>query len=65
MTNARNVQLHVSYNGMVNSECEVEIEKAFNTTVHLSFQVMLVAVNYFTSCSIPYRTHGTLQSPSR
>ena len=40
MTNARNVQLHISYNGMVNSECEVEIEKAFNTTVHLSFQVM-------------------------
>ena len=39
MTNARNVQLHISYNGMVNSECQVEIQKAFNTTVHLSFQV--------------------------
>ena len=40
ITNARNLQLHVSYNGMVNSECEIEIEKAFNSTVHLSFQVM-------------------------
>ena len=39
LTNARNVQLHVSYNGMGNSECEVDIQKAFNTTVHLSFQV--------------------------
>ena len=40
ISNARNLQLHVSYNGMVNSECEVEIEKVFNSTVHLSFQVM-------------------------
>ena len=40
ISNARNLQLHVSYNGMGNSECEVEIEKAFNSTVHLSFQVM-------------------------
>ena len=39
LTNARNVQLHVSYNGMGNSEAEIEIEKAFNSTVHLSFQV--------------------------
>ena len=39
LTNARNVQLHISYNGMGNSECEVEIVKAFNSTVHLSFQV--------------------------
>ena len=42
LTNARNVQLHISYNGMGNSECEVEIVKAFNSTVHLSFQVLLV-----------------------
>ena len=40
ITNARNLQLHVSYNGMGNSECEVEIEKVFNSSVHLSFQVM-------------------------
>ena len=40
ITNARNLQLHLSYNGMVNSEAEIEIEKAFNSTVHLSFQVM-------------------------
>ena len=39
LTNARNVQLHVSYNGMGNSEAEIDIEKAFNSTVHLSFQV--------------------------
>ena len=39
LTNARNVQLHLSYNGMGNSEAEVEITGAFNTTVHLSFQV--------------------------
>ena len=41
LTNARNVQLHLSYNGMGNSEAEVEITGAFNTTVHLSFQVHL------------------------
>ena len=45
MTNARNVQLHISYNGMVNSECQVEIQKAFNTTVHLSFQVRCDNIN--------------------
>eukprot|EP00091_Calanus_sinicus_P018072 TRINITY_DN4010_c0_g1_i1.p1 TRINITY_DN4010_c0_g1~~TRINITY_DN4010_c0_g1_i1.p1 ORF type:complete len:253 (-),score=74.23 TRINITY_DN4010_c0_g1_i1:160-918(-) len=38
MTNARNIQLHISFNGMSKSECEVEILKAFNSTVHLSFQ---------------------------
>ena len=39
MTNARNLQLHVSFNGMGQSECEVEIKKIFNSSVHLSFQV--------------------------
>ena len=39
MTNARNIQLHISFNVMSKSECEVEILKAFNSTVHLSFQV--------------------------
>jgi hypothetical protein len=28
-----------SFNGMGNSECKVEIDKAFNCSVHLSFQV--------------------------
>ena len=47
MTNARNVQLHISYNGMVNSECQVEIQKAFNTTVHLSFQVRCCNIHMY------------------
>merc|ERR1711953_926398 len=38
MTNARNLQLHVSFNGMGNSECEVELDTIFNSSVHLSFQ---------------------------
>ena len=59
MTNARNVQLHISYNGMVNSECEVEIEKAFNTTVHLSFQVMQSVTSQYFRFSL-YRIHERL-----
>ena len=39
MTNARNLQLHVSFNGMGNSECDVELDTIFNSSVHLSFQV--------------------------
>jgi hypothetical protein len=38
MTNSRNLQLHVSFNGMGNSECEVELDTIFNSSVHLSFQ---------------------------
>ena len=38
MSDAVNVQLHISYNGMTNSEVEVNIEKAYNTSVHVSFQ---------------------------
>ena len=59
MTNARNVQLHISYNGMVNSECEVEIEKAFNTTVHLSFQVMQSVTSLYFRFNL-YRIHERL-----
>ena len=59
MTNARNVQLHISYNGMVNSECEVEIEKAFNTTVHLSFQVMQSVTSLYLRFYL-YRIHERL-----
>ena len=59
MTNARNVQLHISYNGMVNSECEVEIEKAFNTTVHLSFQVMQSVTSLYFRFYL-YRIHERL-----
>lgn len=55
MTNARNVQLHISYNGMVNSECQVEIQKAFNTTVHLSFQVRCnICIYKISICNILY-----------
>ena len=38
MTDAVNVMLHISFNGMSNSEVEVMIEKAYNTSVHVSFQ---------------------------
>ena len=57
LTNARNVQLHLSYNGMGNSEAEVEISGAFNTTVHLSFQVHLPTSLDFTIKRCLTRTH--------
>ena len=38
MTDAVNVMLHISFNGMSNSEVEVKIEKAYNSSVHVSFQ---------------------------
>ena len=38
MTDAVNVQLHISFNGMSNSEVVVMIEKAYNSSVHISFQ---------------------------
>ena len=59
ITNARNLQLHVSYNGMGNSECEVEIEKALNTTVHLSFQVMQSVTSQYFRFYL-YRIHERL-----
>ena len=63
ITNARNLQLHISYNGMVNSDCEVEIEKAYNSTVHLSFQVMeSIVTRSISSAVYLYRTPGILQS---
>ena len=38
MTNAVNVQLHISFNGMTDSEVEVKLDKTYNTSVHVSFQ---------------------------
>ena len=38
MTDAVNAALHISFNGMTNSEGEVMMEKTYNTTVHVSFQ---------------------------
>ena len=38
LRDAVNVQLHISYNGMTDSEVEVMVEKAYNTSVHVSFQ---------------------------
>ena len=38
MSDAVNVQLHISFNGMSNSEVEVTIDKAYNSSVHVSFQ---------------------------
>ena len=38
MTNAVNVQLHISFNSMTDSEVEVKLDKTYNTSVHVSFQ---------------------------
>ena len=38
MTDAVNAALHISFNGMTNSEVEVMMDKTYNTTVHVSFQ---------------------------
>ena len=38
MTDAVNAALHISFNGLTNSEVEVMMEKTYNTTVHVSFQ---------------------------
>ena len=38
MTDAVNLQLHISFNGMTDSEVEVSVEKAYNSSVHVSFQ---------------------------
>ena len=61
LTNARNVQLPVSYNGMGNSEAEIEIEKAVNSTVHLSFQVR----RKWACLTKPFRDYCILESPER
>ena len=62
MTNARNVQLHVSFNGMGNSECDVELDTIFNSSVHLSFQVWILHFVFFSNFS-SYRTPRTPRSP--
>ena len=57
LTDAVNVQLHISYNGMSDSEVEVMVEKAHNTSVHVSFQnpvntpvkVVLIKLNFLQS----------------
>ena len=38
MTKAVNVQLHISLNGMKDSEVEVMMDGTYNTSVHVSFQ---------------------------
>ena len=38
MTKAVNVQLHISLNGMKDSEVEVKMDGTYNTSVHVSFQ---------------------------
>ena len=38
MKKAVNVQLHISLNGMKDSEVEVMMDKTYNTSVHVSFQ---------------------------
>ena len=38
MTNTVNVQLHISFNSMTDSEVEVKLDKTYNTSVHISFQ---------------------------
>ena len=63
MTNARNLQLHVSFNGMGNSECDIELDTIFNSSVHLSFQVgvlLLILHNMSANFQNPKNTPVTL-----
>merc|ERR1719341_2984423 len=38
LSDALNSQLHMSFNGVSDSEVEVKLDKSLNTSVHVSFQ---------------------------